>query len=89
MTVTGKEAVRTYLTPALETFSMHLDITHITHGLDPDVLVAEYTSEGHVTTTDKPYTNSYIAVVRFRGDLISAQREYYNPVPASRALATP
>jgi ketosteroid isomerase-like protein len=53
------------------------------------VLVAEYTSEGHVTTTDKPYTNSYIAVVRFRGDLISAQREYYNPVPASRALATP
>jgi ketosteroid isomerase-like protein len=89
VTVTGKEAVRAYLTPALATFSMHLDITRLIHGLDPDVLVAEYTSEGHVTTTDKPYTNSYIAVVRFRGDLISAQREYYNPVPASRALATP
>jgi uncharacterized protein len=66
---------------------MHLDITRITHGLDPDVLVAEYTSEGHVTTTNKPYANSYIAIVRFRGELISNQREYYNPVPAMRALA--
>ena len=87
-TVRGKEAVRAYLTPALATFSMHLDITRLVTCLDPDVLVAEYTSEGHVTTTDKPYTNSYIAIVRFRGDLICAQREYYNPVPALRALAT-
>jgi ketosteroid isomerase-like protein len=53
------------------------------------VLIAEYTSEGHVTTTNKPYANSYIAIVRFRDELICAQREYYNPVPASRALAAP
>ena len=52
---------------------MHLDITRIIHGLDPDVLVAEYTSEGHVTTTSKPYANSYIAIVRFRDELICAQ----------------
>ena len=89
VTVTGKEAVRAYLTPALATFSMHLDITRIIHGHDPDVLMAEYTSEGHVTTTNKPYANDYIAIVRFRDELICAQREYYNPVPASRALATP
>ncbi len=89
VTVTGKEAVRAYLTPALATFSMHLDITRLIHGLDPDVLIAEYTSEGHVTTTNKPYANSYIAIVRFRDGLICAQREYYNPVPASRALVAP
>jgi ketosteroid isomerase-like protein len=88
VTVTGKDAVRTYLTPALATFSMHLDVTRLVNCLDPDLLIAEYTSEGHVTTTDKPYANSYIAIVRFRGDLICAQREYYNPVPALRALAT-
>ena len=87
-TVTGKEAVRAYLAPALATFSMHLDITRLVNCLDPDVLIAEYTSEGHVTTTDKPYANSYIAIVQFRGDLICAQREYYNPVPALHALAT-
>ena len=74
--------------PALATFSMHLDITGLVTCLDPDVLIAEYTSEGHVTTTDKPYANSYIAIVQFRGDLICVQREYYNPVPALRALAT-
>jgi ketosteroid isomerase-like protein len=88
-TVTGKEAVRAYLTPALATFSMRLDITRLVNGLDSDVLIAEYTSEGHVTTTNKPYTNSYIAIVRFRGELMCAQREYYNPVPALRALAPP
>jgi hypothetical protein len=87
VTVTGKEAVRTYLTPALATFSLHLDITRLVDCLDPDVLIAEYTSEGHVTTTTKPYANSYIAIVEFRGDLICRQREYYNPVPAWRALA--
>jgi uncharacterized protein len=85
--VMGKEAVRAYLTPALATFSMHLDITGLVNCLDPDVLIAEYTSEGHVTTTGKPYANSYIAIVRFDGDLICTQREYYNPVPALRALA--
>jgi ketosteroid isomerase-like protein len=87
VTVTGKEAVRAYLTPALATFSMHLDITRLVNGLDPDVLIAEYASEGHVTTTNKPYTNSYIAIVQFRDDLICSQREYYNPVPALHALA--
>ena len=85
--VSGKEAVRAYLTPALATFSMRLDVTRFLSCDDPDFLIAEYTSEGHVTTTHKPYANSYIAIVRFRGDLICAQREYYNPVPAARALA--
>ena len=83
----GKQTVRAYLTPALATFVMHLNVTGMYNCADPDLLVAEYTSEGHVTVTNKPYANSYIAVVRFRGDLICSQREYYNPVPAARALA--
>jgi ketosteroid isomerase-like protein len=87
VTVKGKEAVRAYLTPALATFAMQLDGTDFFSGDDPDVLVAEYVSVGHVTTTGKPYANSYIAVVRFRDDLICGQREYYNPVPALKALA--
>jgi ketosteroid isomerase-like protein len=87
-TITGKGAVRTYLTPALVTFSMHLAVTRLVSGLDPTLLIAEYTSEGHVTTTNRPYSNTYIAIVQFRGDLICRQREYYNPVPALRALAT-
>jgi uncharacterized protein len=87
VTVKGKEAVRAYLSPALATFAMQLDGTGFVSGVDADVLVAEYVSVGHVTTTHKPYANSYIAVVRFRDGLICAQREYYNPVPALIALA--
>jgi ketosteroid isomerase-like protein len=85
--VTGKGAVRAYLTRALATFAMRLEGTGFISGDDPDVLVAEYVSIGHVTTTDKPYANRYIAVVRFRDGLICGQREYYNPVPALAALA--
>ena len=51
------------------------------------MLLAEYTSTGHVTTTGKPYENRYVGVVRFRDGLICEQREYYNPLPAIRALS--
>jgi ketosteroid isomerase-like protein len=86
VSVKGKEAVRSYLTPALATFSMRLDLTRLISCADPEFLIAEYTSDGHVTTTNKPYSNGYVSIVRFRGALICAQREYYNPVPAARAL---
>jgi ketosteroid isomerase-like protein len=82
----GKEAIRAHVGPALETFKFRLDITAVYDCADPDTLVLEYTSEGHVTTTGKPYRNSYVGIVRFRDGRICFQREYYNPVPAARAL---
>jgi uncharacterized protein len=82
----GKEAIRAHVGPALETFRFQLHITDVYDCADPDTLVLEYRSEGHVTTTGKEYRNNYICVVRFRDGLICHQREYYNPVPAMRAL---
>jgi ketosteroid isomerase-like protein len=86
-TVSGKETVRAYLKSALGIFQLELAITQIYDCADPDQLVLEYTSVGSVTTTGKPYANSYIAVAKFRDDLVCAQREYYNPLPAARSLA--
>lgn len=86
-TVAGKETVRTYLQSALGIFRLDLTITHIYDCADPDELVLEYTSTGSVTTTGKPYANCYIAVARFRDGLVCSQREYYNPLPAARALS--
>lgn len=83
----GKAAIRAHVAPALETFRFRLDISAVYDCVDPDTIVLEYTSEGHVATTGKQYRNSYVAVVRFRDGLICFQREYYNPVPAIRALA--
>lgn len=83
----GKEAIRAHLGPALEMFKFRLDITAVYDCADPDTLVLEYVSDGHVTTTGKPYRNSYVGVVRFRDGRICFQREYYNPLPAVRALS--
>jgi hypothetical protein len=85
--VAGKETVRAYLRAALGIFQLQLTITHIYDCADPDQLILEYTSEGSVTTTGKPYANSYIAVAMFRDGLVCRQREYYNPLPAARALS--
>ncbi len=85
--VAGKETVRAYLKSALGIFELDLAITHIYDCTDPDRLILEYTSVGSVTTTGKPYANSYIAVASFRDGLVCSQREYYNPLPAARSLA--
>lgn len=82
----GKDAIRAHVGPALEIFRFQLHITDVYDCADPDTLVLEYRSEGHVTTTGKEYRNTYISVVHFRDGLICHQREYYNPVPARRAL---
>ncbi len=82
----GKGAIRSRLGPALGTFRFRLEITTVYQCTDPDTLVLEYTSEGHAVPTGHPYRNSYVGVFRFRSGLICFQREYYNPVPAQRAM---
>jgi uncharacterized protein len=84
----GKPAIRLHVGPALEVFSFRLHITHVYECVDPDVLLLEYTSEGKVTTTGKPYMNSYIGVIRFRDGLLCSHREYYNPLIAARGLSS-
>src|SRR5687768_12157347 len=57
--VEGKEEVRRYLKGALTVFSMRLWLTDVYPTDDPNMLIAEYASEGKVTTTGKPYANTY------------------------------
>ncbi|UGQ10194.1 nuclear transport factor 2 family protein [Yinghuangia sp. ASG 101] len=85
--VEGRARISAYLTAALAVFEMRLTVTRVHECADPDVLIAEYTSEGRVTTTGKPYANTYISVVAFHGGLIAHQREFYNPSAAAEALA--
>jgi ketosteroid isomerase-like protein len=87
MTLRSKAEVHGYLAKAFQVFKFHLDITDVYETTDPDVLVAEYSGEGQVTTTGKPYNNSYIGVYRFRDGLISWVREFYNPIVSVRALS--
>lgn len=84
--VHGKARIAEYLAAALAVFEMRLTVTRIHESTDPDVLIAEFTGDGRVTTTGKPYANTYISVVTFRGGLIAGQREFYNPATAAEAL---
>ncbi len=83
----GKPAVCAYLREALALFQLRLRVTDVYLCPDRDVVVAEYVSDGYVTTTGKPYENRYIGVFMFRGENVSWQREFYNPLPARRALS--
>jgi ketosteroid isomerase-like protein len=83
----GRDAIRAHVAPALDIFKFRLRITDVHDCSDPDLFVLEYTSDGHVTTTGKSYNNSYVGIIRFRDGLICFHREYYNPLPAARALA--
>lgn len=85
--VQGKARIAEYLAAALAIFEMRLTVTRIHETTDPDVLIAEFTSDGRVTTTGKPYANTYISVVTFRDGLICHQREFYNPAAAADALS--
>jgi ketosteroid isomerase-like protein len=84
----SKAKVLRFLTGAFKVFRFRIDIGDDVYDLaDPESLILEYTSEGSVLTTGKPYCNRYIAIYRFRGDKISHVREYVNPAVTAEATA--
>ena len=83
----GKQAALQFLAEAFAVYKMRLTITRVHECLDPDELIVEFTSEGHLATTGKPYANVYIVVLRFRDGQICFQREFFNSLMADRALS--
>ena len=83
----GRETVRVYLRAAFEVFKFRLWVTDMHECADPNELVIEYASEGHVTTTGKPYANTYIGWYRFRDGSITFVREWYNPAATAKSFA--
>ena len=84
----GKEVVRERLVEAFKVFRFTLHITEIHPCVDPDLLIAEYTSKGEVIPTGRRYANRYIGLWRFRVGQVCFTREYYNP-EISRASLEP
>ena len=83
----GKEAVRERLVGAFKVFRFSLQITEVYPCVDPDLLIAEYVSEGEVIPTGRSYSNRYIGLWRFRNGKVCFTREYLNPETAKAALA--
>ena len=83
----GKAAVRERLEQAFKVFRFTLHIDGVYSCDDPNLLIAEYTSEGEVIPTGRRYSNRYIGLWRFRDGKVCFTREYYNPETARIALA--
>ena len=64
--LTGINEILTYLKPQMGKLEFTLTLTEIFECLDPNLLIAEYVSEGRSTITNKPYQNTYIGLWRFR-----------------------
>ena len=82
----GKEAVRQRLVGAFKVFSFSLHITEVYPCTDPNLIIAEYTSQGEVIPTGRRYSNRYIGLWRFRDGKVCFTREYLNPEAARAAL---
>ena len=67
-------------------FEFTLSLVEVHFCVDPDLLVAEYTSEGRAAATGKPYRNTYIGLWRFRDGRICGVKEYLNPMVVAEAL---
>ena len=79
--VEGLSTVQDYLRVAFQTFRFTLTITDV-YDVEPDFLIAEYTSTGEILPTGKPYANAYVGLWRFRDGRASFTREYYDPMAA-------
>ena len=84
----GGQEIGAYLVSRLDTFVFTLSLTAVHECLDPDLLVVEYESDGHVSHTGKPYRNTYIALWRFRDGRVSGVKEFPNPMVAAEALVS-
>ncbi len=83
--LTGINEILAYLKPQMGKLEFTLSLTEIFECLDPNLLIAEYVSEGRSTITNKPYHNSYIGIWRFREGKICGVKEYLNPLIAIEA----
>ncbi|WP_187275861.1 nuclear transport factor 2 family protein [Parahaliea aestuarii] len=86
--VSGRENLIAYFrgesdgsqTEGLDEFTpLSYEIENIHHLVDPDVLIAEYSSHAQHIPSGKPYNNKYVGIMKFKGDKIFYWREYVNP----------
>ena len=89
MPVRGRVAMQALLTNVIGAMfePFRIEVTAAYPGEDPDVFVAEYSSDGVVKHNGRSYVNRYVGVFRFADERIVLWREFHNPEAATAALA--
>ncbi|MFD4673736.1 nuclear transport factor 2 family protein [Lentzea sp. NPDC058450] len=88
--VEGRAAVAELYRPYGEMFSLErcYDLA-VHHDQKTGVVVLEYASQGHVTTTGAAYGNRYISVLTIKDRRIVHWRDYLDPLVVFDALGWP
>ncbi|MFS2068313.1 nuclear transport factor 2 family protein [Pseudomonas sp. CT11-2] len=86
-TLVGNRALRTLIERGMAPFDPYAyEIESIHDLLEPNTLIAEYSSHSFYHPTSRPYSNTYLSIFRFADDKIVYWREYVNPLIIKEAL---
>ena len=88
MPTEGRDAIRALVGDVIgamfEPFA--IEVRDVYLGAEPDLVFAEYHSEGTVKHNGNAYSNDYIGMFRVDGTGIRFWREYHDPERATKAL---
>jgi len=85
--VSGAREVRNLIEAGMSDFDpFRYEVHSVYELLDPDMLIAEYSSHSHYRRRDVPYSNRYLSILSFRGERLAHWREYVNPLVIREAL---
>ncbi len=75
----GRDAVRARLRKVFRVLRLDLTISEVHPTADPNLLIAEYTSEGRSLPEGDRTFNRYVGFWWFRDGRVCRTREYFNP----------
>jgi ketosteroid isomerase-like protein len=83
----GRETMRARMNAAAShfTFDSVSDVT-LHETADPEVIIAEYRIHGHLGSSGKPFSLTFVMVSRVRDGLIVWSRDYGNPLETARLV---
>lgn len=78
--IDGRDNLLTFFQAGMTSFTPHnYQLETVYELLDPNRLIAEYSSNSRFRPNDRPYHNRYCSIFHFDDGLISYWREYLNP----------
>jgi len=85
--ITGRRKLRDFIASGSAQFDPYdYKINHIYEMADPALLIAEYTSHTVYRPTRRPYSNSYLGILRFDDGKVTQWREYLNPLVIKESM---
>jgi len=86
--MTGRETLKAFFEQGQADFAgLAYEVQTIFELVDPNCLIAEYTSHSRHLPSGVPYSNQYLGIFRFEEGLICYWREYINPMTIKEVLA--